>query len=111
MDKEPCAGLRWRVGRGPGHGPRLQAGDSVPPTAPRPVRVRGPFSGRLTPDDCSRTNTFFLQNPAHYDFDWVLVDQVQVPAELQPGNYILSFRWDCEQTPQVWSACADIEIF
>jgi hypothetical protein len=26
------------------------------------------------------------------------------------GSFVLSFRWDCEQTPQVWSSCADIEV-
>jgi len=37
-----------------------------------------------------------------------LVDKVRVPE--QTGEYILSFRWDCEQTAQVWNQCADIEI-
>jgi hypothetical protein len=38
-----------------------------------------------------------------------IIDQVKVP-DLQPGRYVLSFRWDCEQTPQIWSQCSDIEI-
>jgi len=38
-----------------------------------------------------------------------IVDQLKVP-DLQPGRYVLSFRWDCEQTPQIWSQCSDIEI-
>ena len=25
-----------------------------------------------------------------------------------PGEYVLSFRWDCEQTPQIWAGCSDI---
>merc|ERR1740121_2579388 len=37
-----------------------------------------------------------------------LVDKVRVPD--QKGEYILSFRWDCEQTAQVWNSCADIEV-
>ena len=37
-----------------------------------------------------------------------LVDKVRVPE--QKGAYILSFRWDCEQTAQIWNACADIEV-
>lgn len=37
-----------------------------------------------------------------------LVDKVRVPE--QTGEYILSWRWDCEQTAQVWNSCADIEI-
>ena len=23
---------------------------------------------------------------------------------------MLSFRWDCEQTPQVWANCADVRV-
>lgn len=37
-----------------------------------------------------------------------LVDEVRVPE--QKGEYLLSFRWDCEQTPQVWNTCADIVV-
>jgi len=37
-------------------------------------------------------------------------DKVLVPQGVRPGRYVLSFRWDCEHTPQVWSGCADIYI-
>lgn len=40
----------------------------------------------------------------------LLVDHVQVPSDLPEGDYILSFRWDCEQTSQVWNQCASIRI-
>ena len=30
-------------------------------------------------------------------------DLVRVPRHLQPGEYVLSFRWDCEKTAQVVS--------
>jgi len=43
-------------------------------------------------------------------FQWTLMDELEVPSNLSPGDYVLSFRWDCEQTPQVWSACADIKL-
>jgi len=39
-----------------------------------------------------------------------IIDLVQVP-ELPPGQYVLSFRWDCHLTPQIWSSCANINIF
>lgn len=39
-----------------------------------------------------------------------IVDKVQVPADLAPGKYVISFRYDCEQTTQVWNQCGDIEI-
>jgi len=48
------------------------------------------------------------QDKCDDQFDWMLVDKVKVPKT--PGKYVLSFRWDCEQTPQVWNSCADIEI-
>jgi hypothetical protein len=38
-----------------------------------------------------------------------IIDKVKVPS-LRPGRYVLSFRWDCEQTPQIWTQCSDIEI-
>lgn len=38
-----------------------------------------------------------------------IVDRVHVP-KVPPGDYVLSFRWDCEQTPQVWQNCADVTI-
>ena len=37
-------------------------------------------------------------------------DLVEVPESLAPGEYVLSFRWECQRTPQVWNACANIEI-
>ena len=31
--------------------------------------------------------------------------------ELAPSDdYVLSFRWDCEQTPQVWTTCSSIRV-
>ena len=39
-----------------------------------------------------------------------LIDYVKVPADLDLGQYVLSFRWDCKKTPQVWNVCANIQI-
>ena len=36
----------------------------------------------------------------HEKFAFSIVDSVVVPHDLAPGEYALSFRWDCEQTPQ-----------
>jgi hypothetical protein len=41
---------------------------------------------------------------------WNIVDRVKVPSELPAGDYVLSFRHDCEQTPQVWNQCADVRL-
>merc|ERR1712014_380362 len=37
-----------------------------------------------------------------------VMDEVQVPNK--PGEYVLGWRWDCEETDQVWASCADIVI-
>jgi hypothetical protein len=37
-----------------------------------------------------------------------IVDEVEVPSK--KGEYVLSWRWDCEETDQVWNSCADIVI-
>jgi len=44
------------------------------------------------------------------DFLFTIMDEVEVPMDLEPGTYILSFRWDCEATPQIWNACSNINI-
>lgn len=43
-------------------------------------------------------------------WDWSIMDLVSVPLNFEPGDYLLSWRWDCEQTWQVWQNCADIKI-
>jgi len=39
---------------------------------------------------------------------WSVMDEVKVPNK--PGQYVLGWRWDCEEADQVWVSCADIEI-
>lgn len=41
-------------------------------------------------------------------FGFSIVDKVKIPKDLEPGNYVLSFRWDCEQGAQVWNTCSSI---
>jgi len=41
---------------------------------------------------------------------WAFKDLVEVPEDLEPGEYVLSFRWDCQQSPQVWNSCSNIQI-
>merc|ERR1711924_521474 len=36
-----------------------------------------------------------------------LYDQLRVPEHLEPGEYVLGFRWDCEASGQIWQSCAD----
>jgi hypothetical protein len=39
-----------------------------------------------------------------------IVDKVIVPSNIEAGDYLLSWRWDCEQSPQIWQNCADVLI-
>jgi hypothetical protein len=43
-------------------------------------------------------------------FSYNVMDEVEIPADLQEGDYLLSWRWDCEQSPQIWQQCADIRL-
>ena len=48
--------------------------------------------------------------PSVEPFKFSVIDKVQIPEDLEAGDYVLSFRWDCEQTPQVWNSCASIHL-
>jgi len=41
---------------------------------------------------------------------YAIEDTVLVPESIPPGEYVLGYRWDAEQTSQVWSSCADLTI-
>merc|ERR1711990_735180 len=41
---------------------------------------------------------------------WSIMDQILIPALLPEGDYLLSWRWDCEESTQVWQNCADIRL-
>jgi len=58
--------------------------------------------------DLSGFGTNVFRNLTGFQFS--IVDKVFVPTALGSGDYVLSFRWDCEQTPQVWNTCASIRL-
>jgi len=39
-----------------------------------------------------------------------VVDNVMVPEGLAAGKYVLQWRWDCEETDQIWISCADVTV-
>jgi len=41
---------------------------------------------------------------------WSIMDKVLIPADLEEGDYLLSWRWDCEESTQIWQNCADIHL-
>jgi len=56
---------------------------------------------------------FQSKTPVTVGFEGVpynIMDEVVIPTDLDAGDYLLSFRWDCEQSPQIWQSCADVKI-
>ena len=39
-----------------------------------------------------------------------IVDRVRLPTAIKPGEWVIQWRWDAEQTPQVWNGCADVSV-
>lgn len=72
-----------------------------PPRASHGKEVLGGFSGSPGIGGLPSTQPLLK---------WAVEDLVKVPANLAAGDYILSYRWDCEQTFQVWNMCGDIKI-
>lgn len=62
------------------------------------------------PDPCSLHPCGGYPGPFKDEMSFSIKDRVKVPADLTPGDYTLSWRYDCEVTEQVWTNCADITI-
>ena len=69
--------------------------DEPDPFAPAPV----PF-GNVTPTRC------WGNFPSHVQ----VIDFLEVPRDLPSGEYVVGWRWDGEQSAQIWSACSDVSI-
>jgi len=39
-----------------------------------------------------------------------IVDKVTLPRTLPAGDYVLGWRWDCEESTQIWTSCSDVTI-
>jgi hypothetical protein len=95
----------WRC---PGCGAPKFAADGACPLQNKGQSCADKYPG--TPTDVSANLTLF-PNPTHAEMHtYAIEDTLVVPSTLVPGDYVLGFRWDCEQTTQVWSTCADITI-
>ena len=46
----------------------------------------------------------------YFDDPRIFKDHVVVPEDLEPGEYVLGWRWDAMSGAQVWVSCANIEI-
>ena len=65
-----------------------------------------------TTPEGSEWTTFNVPDPSDFvpASGYGFKDVVQVPESLEPGEYVLSFRWDCQKTAQVWQTCANIHV-
>lgn len=50
-----------------------------------------------------------LEEERKREMHFGIVDKVRIP-DVPPGDYVVSFRWDCQQLPQIWLNCADVKI-
>jgi hypothetical protein len=48
--------------------------------------------------------------PTNLEPRFGIVDILKLPSSLEAGDYVLGWRWDAEETAQVWTACADVTI-
>lgn len=53
---------------------------------------------------------FHAQAGDKFALKFGIVDKLRVPDNIEAGDYVLSWRWDCEQTAQVWTTCASIQV-
>merc|ERR1712048_323222 len=44
------------------------------------------------------------------DPDLEIIDRVQIPENLPAGEYVLGWRWDCEESNQIWQSCSDVTV-
>ena len=81
----------------------------------------GQFGGLLDPHQCTQGTQFPQPGPGLCGFGinilgtmkrfpFYIVDKVVIPEHLEPGDYVLSFRWDTEQGFQVWNTCSNIRL-
>merc|ERR1711904_85670 len=127
--KAPAGGaFNWGclVSSIPGKYPPVPASDfQFPPPGEdlsRPGLLLGGFgvgscfgcNQKVNPKDCGIFGKKYKNNCTEDEtnaqlFQWSVVDKVRVP-NVAPGDYVVSFRWDSEQTPQVWASCSDVTI-
>lgn len=64
------------------------------------------------PEPLNGISGFTMTEPpvGRVGFPYSVVDNVKVPDTYASGDYLLSWRWDCEQSHQIWQNCADVRI-
>jgi hypothetical protein len=54
------------------------------------------------------TGAYGFPSRAGGEVSFRIGDELRVPKH--EGNYVLQWRWDCDESDQVWSSCADIRV-
>lgn len=94
----------WRQNPSPACG---GSGGGVSPLAcPKPYQ----FPPRVNRSNGDPMAGFHGDLPFGTLHKWAVVDRVKVPSGLAAGDYVMSHRFDSEQTAQVWNMCADIKV-
>ena len=39
-----------------------------------------------------------------------IVDVLQIPADIPASDNVVGWRWDSEESAQIWASCADITV-
>jgi len=69
------------------------------------------YAGHLTYYGSFDLTSLTPQMPVGIEgLEYSVMDEVKIPDHLEEGEYFLSWRWDCEQSPQIWQQCADIKL-
>ena len=76
----------------------------------RPFEFVANKTVKVTEGTTPEGSEWAMVNLPHHDSYWVFKDLVEIPEDIAPGVYVLSFRWDCQNSPQVWNSCANIQI-
>jgi hypothetical protein len=63
-----------------------------------------------TPSDVGNVPSVFPDHTPSDIHAFAIEDLVKVPVALSAGEYVVGFRYDCEQTSQIWTTCADITV-
>mmetsp|Transcript_90319 Transcript_90319/g.170273 ORF Transcript_90319/g.170273 Transcript_90319/m.170273 type:complete len:368 (+) Transcript_90319:12-1115(+) len=73
---------------------------------PPPCQEEDPYYPYPVPQDKIWPTRCWGDFPSHT----MIIDWLRLPSDIVPGEYVLGWRWDGEQSAQIWSACADVTI-
>lgn len=82
------------------------------------AKCAGSVSSKEAPGHCPDQTQFAVSHPSLRVYsgfgkslwEWSVLDRVRVPADIPLGDYVVSWRWDCEESAQVWQNCADVTV-